>query len=364
MQSPIYIQKKKGKKNSINQGNLHPVITYETPSGLLSKLQSISQRQDKIENKPLQYILKNDFLAKLQADISDLSSKLGEISDLFPVPSEMIRRKVNESSRSDSPENAPANYAVHFKIGEESFYVFDSQSNRPLIIGAYSSKEKGKKYRSQLGHSVSFCKNTDDKKSMKSAIDLLFLADKIIVHPEQGKEQLQDIENDTIRRKGFQILYGSSSAAEKARAKKLIRLELGRMEKFSLLSDLGEKDGLNGMDTKSWEALQDSIRGRRNVSFLPIKELVYFIKPADNNPVVGSLLDEIRGSMGLAAQQNYEEFRKKFSASDKLTQEVMIAKYLTKRNGEEQQRVIDCIALLGEENEAKIRGIANVLNEK
>jgi len=271
--------------------NPRPIVTYATPSGLLAKLGSVSRRQEQIKDKPFSYILDDPFLQELQQDISAITDTMGPIRDLPAFGEEESRLKIEDTS-----------YAVHFKIGRQNVYIVgglriggDSTTNISKVISIYSSLNKATKYSPLLGEGHLFYDlQTSSPKKIEDIINLLYSLGHLSIRQEYGMRKLQEIEDKAIRNKGKQLL---DSGEQTEKAQRLIQLKLGRMEKYSLLLELAEENELEGMDISTWENLQDIIRGRKSFANLPPDQLIHFIQPSTEEPVIKELISQLRESV-------------------------------------------------------------------
>ncbi len=353
------------------------IVIYDTPSQLISRLHSIKERERLIQEKPLEYLLDTHFLHTLHNDISNMQ-ELG-----MPTPNvqnmqnsgfqrgknkgEGGKEKVGERGAPSLPYLPPqrifeySRSTIRFKIGQERIYVFGIDDSRDSIgdfpgspgkiIGLFSSKEKKEQY---FIPDFSFQLHQVDQFEMGRLLRVLMAREYISLSAASIKAKMDKMEQQALRRRGFQLLETNPS-----QAKRLIRMEVSRMEKYQLLQESAGTQSWLEVNFEEWKSMHEALRNSLRPENMQPQQLLPFVQVQGDNPALEELLSLLQGK---PAEENAAE---KFPRAEKSEQQSIIAEYLSKTDGSvQEQRVQHCIMELGEHYKEMIHAVAAILFEQ
>lgn len=323
------------------------VVLYETPSKLISQLCSIRQREQLLQEKPLEYLLDTPFLQTLRDDI--LRRRQRGMPVLRTLNLNTQRETVALPSLPPQQRLESFHSTLRFKIGQERIYVFgaaDSPGSLGRIVGLFSSKEKKQQYFIQ---DFSFQLNLVDPSGTGKLLQLLAAQGYISLSASSIKAKLDELEQQALRHRGFQLLETNPG-----QAKRLIRLEVSRMERYHFLQELAAAQ--RWPEFEAWRTMQDGLRRSQSLDNLPPQQLLPFVQVLGENPALEELLSLLQGK---PVEENILE---KISRAKKSEQQSIIAEYLSKTDGlGEEERVQHCITELGEQYKYMINSVAAIL---
>ena len=342
---------------------IRPYLTYETPTGTIAKVISVHQRQQQLIKEPFTYLLDTAFMQGLHQDIQNLQQQLGSIPK--PLALHQDFGKV---------PYLPVPWAIEIQINQEKIYILGN-SDSTMVISVYSTIEQEKKYHqetSQNKHDDSLGANPQLQQLPISSIYTLNLQEKnqeviqeiiqnlfsfgfINLDRAYGEQRLQEIERDSIRRRGFQLF---EQGADFEKAQRYIKLQVSRIEKYSLLAELVEQNELANITGRQWNNLHEVIRGKRSLRELPGDELMYFIKEGHEHQTITALLDQIN------LTSDHQQPWVNFESLDACTQKTKIAKYLELHQPHQTKNsscIEDCAQLIGSHYISLIHEVAAVV---
>ncbi len=287
--------------------NQSPTFGYETPSGLCKMLETIGIGKRALRKEPYT-ILDTDFLARLQKDVRKLTAPLGDFSHL--------------GSMEDTPFDIPfpsATYLLHFILGERQWF----------IAGIHYEKHKEAKVYSLGG-----------KEDLAGMVSFLQRAGLIVLDSSLGSKHLEEQEEDVLRAYGFSLLESNHDLAVR-----IIRQQLGKMERFSLLRQIP----VPKEEQERREKMQELARSNATLISMPLDQQLLYLRPAQDEPTISTFLRRLKEQSGVEdIVESEQQWKERTKRSAVPMQQALIAHYLGVSH-DKDKRMRQCRTLLGAE---------------
>ncbi len=255
---------------------LSPYLRMETPNGLIGKLSAIETEKDRIRVNP-RLILNTVYLQQLSAQVHEAEHVLGS-----------LRGKNNFNSLGIiDPEKQW--WSLAFPIAHETIYLLPI-AKATLVVGFFSSPEKELLHR--RSYVLSWNEKNHDQTETALLLDTLLKNEVAVMDRSFGELQMRTLERRALIRHGL-VLWEQGGDAQSEKARRYICGSLTPMEQFSLLPQLMSQQGTPESDRRTWSTLRNVLQKEISLSYLPPHFQVYFVRPTEEYPLVGEMLQKM-----------------------------------------------------------------------